>query len=752
LKKLIGSLIIAIFRSMKFPGSKVFFTCLFLINLTLSSQTTGLDSQFEKNQVLFNKYLSLHHTDSSLKYLKISEQISVSANSEKIKHLYLLQKSHYCLIVDDYVGLIKNCRPAYSYFRQTDDAASLLDCVYLMGTYFYSNSQYDSTMIYCNKYLPLALKAKNEKIVAVLYLMKGRCLTQSGRLDEAADVLRQALAFSKKTNNNMSIVQSLVALAGIYQEVNTTFCISFLNECRLYENKVNKEIRSSMYTSFGNVYRNIGRYDSALYFYNQNLNLINKTTDLAPYGGMVGNIGNVYFDMGRYEEALQKQFESLEYFKMASDSLDMEIALGTIADIYLKKGDSKEALKYYKKATAMSVRLGFIEELSYNYTGLYQCYEQLGNYKEAYIAHRLFKKFNDSIRNVETTKKLTEQELNYRFDTQQKEQQIVQKAKDDLTEEKIKHQRLTIYAGFGGGLILVIFLIVSVRNSNIRKKINKQLELSHAEINQQKNIIEHKNREITDSIMYASRIQQGILPDAEEIRSLLPNSFLFYRPRDIVSGDFYWMKPLKGSNKIGFDELIGVVVADCTGHGVPGAFMSFIGSTILNQTLNNKKVEGPASALNYLNEQLPLTLKSKIKSGQINDGMEAGICVVNKTNNRIYFAGANLNLIRIHDGVITEIKGDKHSIGLNIEQQKTFTDNEIQLEKGDCIYMFSDGYPDQFGGIKGKKYKYKNLLNFLKENCHLTPDEQLQKLSENFDSWKGNLDQLDDVLLFGMKV
>ena len=571
-------------------------------------------------------------------------------------------------------------------------------------------------------------------------------------MDAAADVLRQALRFSKQTKNNVNIVQSLLGLASIYIDINANYAIAQLNETRAYLDKVYPNQKGSVYTAFGNAYSNIKMYDSAIYYYNKNLAIIDLEDDKTHYGAMVGNIGNVYLSMGKYDEALAKQFESLEYFKQTSDSMDIEIAYGTIADVYLKKKNYKEALNYYLKATNMSERLGFVEELIYNYTGLYQCYEQMGNYKEAYRTYKLYHKYNDSLRNVETAKKLTEQELNYRFENQQKEQQLVQKAKDDLTTEQIKRQKLSTYVALGGGAVLMIFLIVSVRNSNIRKKINKQLELSHSEINKQKNVIEHKNREITDSIMYASRIQQGILPDAEEIKSLLPNSILFYRPRDIVSGDFYWMKQLKGSNKIGFDDLIGIVVADCTGHGVPGAFMSFIGSTILNQTLNNKKVEGPASALNYLNEQLPLTLKSKIKTGQINDGMEAGICVINKTSNKLHFAGANLNLIHIRNGVVNEIKGDKHSIGLNIEQQKTFTDNEIQLEKGDCIYMFSDGYPDQFGGPKGKKYKYKNLLSFLTANSTLSSEEQLQKLSDNFDNWKGNLEQLDDVLLFGLKV
>jgi serine phosphatase RsbU (regulator of sigma subunit) len=690
--------------------------------------------------------------DSGLVYLNRNEKIAETQQDEEFKYYFCFQKAQYYKFIEDNIQLLIYGNRAYAYFKKTNRIQNELETAFILGNAYFTSSNYDSTIYFCDTYIPIAERTNAENTAASFYLLKGRSFARKGDLNEAIKILQFTLELSKKQKNTNNIFQSILGLASIYEELNTTFALSYLNQASKYADLMSNDYKTSLNTAYGNTYRNVGNYDSSLYFYNQNLKLINKEDDKIHYGAMVGNIGNIYLDMGRLDEALDKQFESLEYFEKASDSLDIEIAFGTIADVYLQKGNLKLALDYYKKATSMSLRLGFKEELLYNYTGLYQCYEKMGDYKEAYKAYKLFHLYNDSVRNIEMTKKITEQELNYRFSNQQKEQKLIQEGKDQLTAEQIKRQRLTIYAGLGGAVVLLIFLVVSVRNSNIRKRINKQLAASHAEINQQKNVIEHKNREITDSILYASRIQQGILPDAEEIRSLLPTSFLFYRPRDIVSGDFYWMKKLNGSNKVGFDDLVGVVVADCTGHGVPGAFMSFIGSTILNQTLNNKKVEGPATALNYLNEQLPLTLKSKIKSGQINDGMEAGICVINKTQNKLFFAGANLNLIHIRHKIINEIKGDKHSIGLNIEQQKTFTDNEILLQKGDCVYMFSDGYPDQFGGEKGQKYKYKNLLNFLNENSHLTPEEQFQQLSQNFDNWKGNLEQLDDVLLFGMKI
>ncbi len=718
----------------------------------LFSQNNTYEKEFKANEILFYKSINKGLTDSSLQFLKRCERISESQSDSNLIHSVYLQKASYYKLKDDYVNVSKFVRPALGYFERNNQVENLLEAADDLTSYYFANSIYDSSIFICEKYIPIAIKSKNNKSISLLLYIKGKCLSFQGRLNEATVVLREGLKFSKETHNEINIVQCLLALSAVYLEVNAKFALSQLNEAKKFIDKVGNDQKYAFYTSFGNTYRNLGNYDSALYFYTKILPIINKENNKTAYGATIGNIGNVYADMGRYAEALAKQFESIEYFKMSSDSLDIEIAYGSIADVYLQKKDYKQALNYLKKATAMSQRLGFVEELIYNYTGLFQCYENLGNYKEAFESYKLYHKYNDSIRNTETAKKLTEQELNYRFDERKKEDAIVQKSKDEMSQQQLKHQKLISYISFGGGIILLSFLFITMRNSNIRKKINQQLEISHFEIKTQKNIIETKNREITDSITYASRLQQGILPDADEVKELLPGSFIFYRPRDIVSGDFYWVRKLSGSAKVGTKGVVGIVIADCTGHGVPGAFMSFIGSTILNQTIGNKKVQSPGDALEYLNEQLPNTLQSKTKTGQINDGMEAGICVLNKPENKLFFSGANLNLIHIRNGIVKEIKGDKHPIGLNIELQKTFTTHEISLEKNDCVYMFSDGYPDQFGGAKGKKFKYKNLVNLLVENSSLNADEQLKLVSSNFDSWKGKLEQLDDVLMFGIKI
>lgn len=722
-----------------------------LIVLFLSGQKNDINQLYVQNENKVQEFINRHNADSAFFYLHKNELLLENNQDTRLINCLSLNRAQYYKLVDELAKSFEACSKALPYFKKSGDTFRESECGYLICDYYYQKSIYDSVIINADRYIPLALKINNYKTSSVLMLLKGRSIANKGDIERASRIFRKLVDFAEKNKDSLTTYQTFLALAGVYQEINYKFALEYLHKAELFSKSFNDRTKAGMYTVFGNTYRNSNLPDSALFYYNKNLQCLDKKTDIIQYGATIGNIGNLYNDLGRTDEALTKQFESLTYFKLAEDSMDIEIAYGTIADIYLKKENYQEALKYYLQAIAISERLGFAEELMYNYEGLYKCYEKTSRFKEAHEAYKKFNLFKDSIRSNEITKKLTEQELNFKYETKRKEDALVQKNKDLETASKFRTQKIIIYSAVLVGFILLVFLFITLRNSAIRKKINQQLELSHSEIKTQKNIIETKNREITDSIMYASRIQQGILPDAEEIKDILPNCFVFFRPRDIVSGDFYWIKKLKGNSIIGKDQLAGIVIADCTGHGVPGAFMSFIGNTIFNQTIGNNNIETPADALNYLNQQLPLTLKSKSNTGQINDGMEAGICVYNKENRRVFYAGANIHLIHIRNGIANEIKGDKHSIGLNAEQQKTFTNKELLLETGDCIYLFSDGYADQFGGEKGKKFKYKNLIKLLEQISHLPINEQYQQIEENFDRWKGNLEQLDDVLVFGLR-
>ncbi|MGB0917739.1 MAG: PP2C family protein-serine/threonine phosphatase, partial [Flavobacteriales bacterium] len=284
--------------------------------------------------------------------------------------------------------------------------------------------------------------------------------------------------------------------------------------------------------------------------------------------------------------------------------------------------------------------------------------------------------------------------------------------------------------------------------------LQRALELSSVELNQAKNKISaslvelnERNQDLLSSIHYARLIQNAILPSEERFKKVLPGSFVFHRPRDIVSGDFYWLQE--------FDGKIMVAAVDCTGHGVPGAFMSIIGNNALNAAVREEGLTTPALVLDSLNRGVSstLTLQADIDDVGIKDGMDIAFVTIDYENKKLQYAGAYNPLYIIRDGQLIETKGDKFPIGLSIDDQlKLFTNHTFDLVEGDMVYIFSDGYPDQFGGPMGKKFKYEQFRNLLLDIHTLSPRKQYKQVSNRFEEWMGDLVQLDDVLVMGLKI
>jgi len=284
--------------------------------------------------------------------------------------------------------------------------------------------------------------------------------------------------------------------------------------------------------------------------------------------------------------------------------------------------------------------------------------------------------------------------------------------------------------------------------------LQRAIELSSIELNQAKAKItlalgelNEKNEDLLSSIHYARLIQEAILPSEERFRSVIPNSFVFHKPRDIVSGDFYWLQE--------YDDKILVAAVDCTGHGVPGAFMSIIGNNQLNAAVREEGLTTPSLILDSLNRGVSNTLRAQTseQGAGIKDGMDIALVSIDYKNKKLEYAGAYNPLYVIRDGKLLETKGDKFPIGLSQDDsQRLFTNHSFDLLEGDTVYIFSDGYPDQFGGPRGKKYKYDKFRSLIFEIYRLSPDEQLATLKKDFDDWKGELVQLDDVLLIGLQL
>lgn len=288
--------------------------------------------------------------------------------------------------------------------------------------------------------------------------------------------------------------------------------------------------------------------------------------------------------------------------------------------------------------------------------------------------------------------------------------------------------------------IAVVFLFIRLRIASIKKEKKKLEEM----VAQRTRELAERNQDIMSSIEYAKRIQEAILPDRNYIFNHLPESFILFRPKDIVSGDFYWFGVVNDKKVL--------AAVDCTGHGVPGAFMSMIGHNILNQIILEKKVTQPAEILRLLRLSVKAALKQEGKEKDANDGMDLSVCVIDTNTNEVEFAGAFRPLVIIKNGSLEKIEGDKSPIGGgHFTGDFEYTTHKRKIGKGDTLYMYSDGFVDQFGGPQGKKFMGKKLHQLLLEIQHMTMTEQNFHLLEVFEKWEGNLEQVDDVLVIGVK-
>jgi ligand-binding sensor domain-containing protein/serine phosphatase RsbU (regulator of sigma subunit) len=295
------------------------------------------------------------------------------------------------------------------------------------------------------------------------------------------------------------------------------------------------------------------------------------------------------------------------------------------------------------------------------------------------------------------------------------------------------------------GSVIMIITVRERKQRKVKEYLESELAARTKLVVRQKEEIELQNIEITDSINYAKRIQSSILPDIHKLRESLPESFIFLQPRDIVSGDFYWF------DKTEEDKLI-LVCADSTGHGVPGAFMSMIGSTLLQDIVTRKRIYTPSKILKILDKQIFSTLNQNEDIGIANDGMDMVICEVDIKNRHIKFASAMRPVIIVMDGESNYIRGNRASIGGEAVIEKHFDDQEYYLGDGDTVYFFSDGLPDQFGGHDGKKMKIAKLKSFIQELSTLPMSEQRDAVVRFYSEWKGDLEQVDDILVMGFKV
>lgn len=293
---------------------------------------------------------------------------------------------------------------------------------------------------------------------------------------------------------------------------------------------------------------------------------------------------------------------------------------------------------------------------------------------------------------------------------------------------------------------------INYLQSKQNEMLENEVRTRTARISEQKNQLEQTNKEIIDSINYAKRIQTALIPTVDEFRRFLPDSFVFWEPKDIVSGDFYWASEVTTTfrERDNFHMTV-FCVGDCTGHGVPGAILSVLGLKILNLSLKDPNVNSTAQALDFLHEQFNRTFHLPNNQPQVRDGMDIAFCALDRENGKLYFSGAKHNLFVVRSGELIELKGDRMSIG-SVDNQAQFSQQVMNVRMGDMIYLVSDGLADQFGGPQGKKFKFATVKELFLRLAPMEVQTQRDKVQETFYNWKGNLEQTDDICLVGVRV
>ncbi|MCW3084784.1 MAG: nprA [Bacteroidetes bacterium] len=696
------------------------------------------------------KELSILYADDdtlrSMEYLNKAIALAKQTNDSAAIAVVDYAKGYYLNETGQKDAAIKVLMDVILRLKKYGKQAELARCYTYLGGIYLNAGNYQPAITSLAASTEIAKQLNDEELTCKNLTYEGMCHNQMGDHPQGLICMQEALRIAEKLKDKKSIGRALLFIGSAYSEgPNQDYAMTYFKRCK----DVALEIKDTLMlievdTYIANNHYYNQRYEKAIELYNQVSQIAKQRNDSRVYAGALGNLGNVYADMGQYEKAMQYQFQAIEIFKKEDDQEGLTICYSAIGTSYYTLKKYSLALEYYQKAIEIATQMHSLEDLIEIHYGFSRTYEALNDYKKAYDNFKMYKQYSDSVFNAGNTKKLTELELNYRFQSQQKEQELVQKNKEILADEKLKRQQQLSYTSIVGVVLLLLLVGFILRSSNQRKRANEQLQQFNNEITLQKEVIEYKNKEITDSINYAKRIQESILPIKNEIRRSFTQSFVLFKPRDVVSGDFYWFA------QHGHKNIIACV--DCTGHGVPGAFMSMIGNTILNEIVNEKGIRKPSDVLNLLHERVRQSLKQDLEQTETHDGMDIALCSIDLPNGILEFAGANRPLYLVRNNVLEEIKPTKSPIGGDQESERKFINNEIKILKGDCIYMSTDGYADQFGGEKGKKFMVKRFQDLLMQIQDQPMEQQGDTLKTAIEKWQGNAEQVDDILVIGIKI
>ena len=645
--------------------------------------------------------------------------------------------------VSDYPNALKYLYKAKRLRGATKD--QLVNTFNYIGYVFWHKSMYDSAFYYHNKALKTihnnTVSAENE---AFTYLMLGNDYYDTGQYEESSKYYFKSLKIADELKNQSLLVKAHNRLSKLFFK---------LNDIELSQEYANKALKLNVsnsfrdlgdaYNTFGNIYLLKENTDSSLYYFRK------TKTNFLQSGDVIGqaiasiNLGDTYLKIYEIENKKSHLDSSYKNYQVSlilnskvENKFGMIYGFWGLADNLFEMKNYTEAHQNYLKALAISNEIGAKSEISSLYFKLHKLFEANGliDSNLYYLKNHLTLK--QQIENSEKSKYLVLQESKYKAEKLIAEEKALIEKERLLEKEKAKWKNIVFVLSVFSVLILGYIAWVSIKRLKIIKEKNNEIEKINATLEIQK-------REIIDSITYAKRIQKAILPSKNLISNHLSHFFIYYRPKDIVSGDFYWFDKK--------EDLIYLAVADCTGHGVPGAMMSVVCKNALSLVLKENLLTDAGLFLDQVNIKVQNTLESSDQN--FTDGMDISLCIIDKKNGKLNFSGAFNNLYIFTNSIFDEYKGDRQSIGFN-NKNKSFTNYNININGGEALYLYTDGYADQFGGKQGKKYMRTRFRNFIKKIHTFTLEEQRELIHNEFENWinTAKAEQIDDVCVLGVKI
>ncbi|HWY10063.1 MAG TPA: DUF2225 domain-containing protein [Bacteroidia bacterium] len=600
------------------------------------------------------------------------------------------------------------------------------------------NAEYDKASKNIDIIILRATAANYKQGMAEAYNLRGSIFSDQSNVKEALENFLLSINIYENLNNKTKMASLYNNIGLLYAELKEykVALSNYFKAVKIFKETNNKEHLGILYNNIGTCYQKIGPVSSSNYYLNEAYRINTSLKDTLRMAMTVHNIGITFQMDHNYDSAIVYFKKSLQFLKKFGEGPGHVYNYNELGGCLMQQGKFKDAEPYLLKALAISEVTGQLSERGDVCGHLSNLYDEMKDFKKSLYYNRLELEIHDSIYNESSRNNIIKKDLEHDFQNQQKLQKKEQEAKDVVAEAKIQNQKRIIYGAAIALAIVSLLVLLVLRGYNQKRKANTI-------ISKQKEIVEAKQKEILSSIYYAKRIQNALLTSENYFKKRLDNFFILYKPKDIVSGDFYWALEHKG--------IFYLIVADCTGHGVPGAFMSLLNISILNELIIEKGILTPDLILNEARKEIIRSLNPE-GGDESKDGMDCILCAIDLKKNKMRYACANNSFLLVRNNELIISETDKMPVGLSHDNSKPFTLHEIELFKNDTLYLITDGYADQFGGPKGKKFKHKQLQGLVLRTNNLHAEEQKAELNKKFEDWKDELEQVDDVCVIGIRI